>query len=131
MPTQDITRAAWACIIDRALLFVEEDDLFTLPGGKPFAGEDYRECLVREVREETHGELVVSTIRLFRQFTDQMDGGRKVHHFVHFADHVSLKKMYPGRGVKRLVMFTTKDKNLTTRANREVIDALHNMDLID
>jgi ADP-ribose pyrophosphatase YjhB (NUDIX family) len=129
---QDITRAAWACIIDRALLFVEEDNnLFTLPGGKPFAREDYRVCLAREVKEETHAELVVSTIRLFRQFTDEMADGRRVHHFVHFANHLRRHKLYPGRGVKRLVMFTSKDKHLTTPANRDVIDALFEMDIID
>lgn len=47
------------------------------PGGKPEGNENYKETLIREIKEETSGELDPSTLEFLGSFEDETGiGGR-------------------------------------------------------
>lgn len=107
-------------------------DVWFTPGGKREEGEDDKQALVREIKEELSVDIKPDTIKLYGVFEAQAFGkpeGTTVRITCYSADYSG--ELKPNTEIEELSWFSYNEKNKTTITGRLVFEDLKNKDLID
>ncbi|MBI2664253.1 NUDIX domain-containing protein [Candidatus Woesearchaeota archaeon] len=94
---------------NKILLNVEKKQkLLLLPGGKPIKGENYLQCLKREIKEELNAEISTATLKPLGRFEDIAADNESIITVYLYLGELKTKPK-PCNEVKRIVWFGAKN----------------------
>lgn len=131
--TKTIRKIGWVHVVDRRMLCVRSEgrDLFYIPGGKPEAGEDDAQALVREIAEELGVAIDPATIAPRGRFVAPADGKTDVEVAVdtYAADHIGTPA--PHGEIAELRFLSSTDGAIVSAVTREILQHLKAQNVID
>jgi len=86
----------------------ENQELLLLPGGRPKKGENYIDCLEREIKEELGAEIDPKSIKSLGKFEDVAADGKSILTVELYSGELTTKPK-PRNEVKRIVWFGRKN----------------------
>lgn len=128
-----LRKMAWIHVENRALLCVRSHGkaLFYTPGGKPEAGEEDADALLRELDEELNIALDRDTIEPAGTFCAPADGrpGWIVEIHAYRARHRG--DFVPGNEIAEYRFMASRDRDMLSVAGRAILQHLKDSDCID
>lgn len=129
-----IDKLGWIYIKDKKILCArsKKKDVFYIPGGKRERGEDDKEALIREIKEELGINLVPESLNLVNGFEGPAHGRpedvilKMTCYSGDFKGEIS-----PDSEVEEVTWLTYKDKDKTTPMGRIIFNWLKDRSLID
>jgi ADP-ribose pyrophosphatase YjhB (NUDIX family) len=106
----------------------EDQDLFTLPGGKAHGNENRRSAAIRELLEETGLKALESTYLFYHKSRIHKNKGRKPYRDSHKVFLVKTEGIpKPQKEVKRIAFFKSGSNLKLSHSTREIIEMFLSM----
>ncbi|WP_243465147.1 NUDIX hydrolase [Photorhabdus temperata] len=129
-----IDKLAWICIKDRKLLMTKSKgkELYYIPGGKREVGEEDKDALVREIKEELSISILTDTINYVKTFDAQADKASEGIIVKVICYQSEFKgEIRASSEIEKIAWMNYDDKERCSLVSQLILEYLKNNELID